>query len=164
MVRALLFAACVSACGFSKRVAGDVSPDADLCSAPSLSCATPTVLRECRASGEAPVDTPCNWGCMAGEPARCAILVPSGGAALAMAPAAGGAGGSGAFGGSDGGPGGAMATAAGAGENDSRRAGGGGGAVGRIRINTRTSEVTFANGGFTSPALTPANRGVAATR
>lgn len=57
-----------------------------------------------------------------------------------------------------------MATAAGAGDNDSRRAGGGGGAVGRIRINTRTGDVTFANGGFTSPALTPANHGVAATR
>ncbi len=55
--------------------AGDGSPGA--CASTSLACASPVMLRECRAIGEPPLETPCPWGCLDGAPARCGTLLPA---------------------------------------------------------------------------------------
>lgn len=59
-----------------------VPPDADPagCQALGSECATVSVLRTCTELGEPPVDTACNWGCIADATAHCARLVPAGGA------------------------------------------------------------------------------------
>lgn len=85
----LLLCGCRQLLGFEEAVAptsdsavpdGEPVPDAALCTELTSSCATPSVLRSCTALGELPVDTVCNWGCLADH---CGALQPTGGAANA---------------------------------------------------------------------------------
>lgn len=58
-------------------------PDAGACAAASLSCVTGDVLRTCSGPGATPVDTPCEWGCVASSASHCGAFVPAGGAVTA---------------------------------------------------------------------------------
>jgi hypothetical protein len=62
---------------------GEVIPDAGPCEELSISCATSTVLRECRVRGDLPVDTTCPWGCFSDGAAHCGKLQPTGSALIA---------------------------------------------------------------------------------
>src|SRR6185436_14103260 len=74
-----------SACSFHRvqatsddaGVDAEIPIDASLCVDTTPSCASPTVLRECRVVNELPTDTMCPWGCLAGPAAHCGLLKPS---------------------------------------------------------------------------------------
>jgi len=55
-------------------------PDAGPCLDISATCANADTLRACNGSGSQPVDTTCNWGCLAIGSAHCGVLVPTGSA------------------------------------------------------------------------------------
>ncbi|MDQ3370698.1 MAG: hypothetical protein M3680_35220, partial [Myxococcota bacterium] len=81
---AAITAAVLAACKFSasgqSQDAGDDAlhpPDASLCAAASIECATPTVLRSCSAPGVLAVDEDCAWGCRITPGAHCARIDPA---------------------------------------------------------------------------------------
>lgn len=91
----------VGACGFSKlpKLSGSAdapgggdapadvpadtaAPDAGVCAAASVMCASSDTLRTCSSPGVPAVDTTCNWGCIADTSGpHCGLLAPTGGAA-----------------------------------------------------------------------------------
>jgi hypothetical protein len=74
------------ACEFTPPGPGILpTPDAGPCaSAPSTECADNTTLRTCSVVDEAPIDTPCAWGCLSSGSAHCGTLLPAANAAVAL--------------------------------------------------------------------------------
>jgi hypothetical protein len=73
-------AACEFSQGFLVRDdggPGDVLPDGSPCTSLATECVADT-LRVCTQVGAPAMDFPCGWGCVAGDPPRCAAVVPSG--------------------------------------------------------------------------------------
>jgi hypothetical protein len=84
----VLLAGCRQILGFEGVVGPDaasdaeVVPDASACVDLSVQCVGDVTLRTCTAIGEQPIDSTCNWGCIAEDPtgdARCGAIEPTGG-------------------------------------------------------------------------------------
>lgn len=81
----VLLAGCRQILGFEAAVGpgptpdAEVVPDASACVDLSVQCVGEVTLRTCATVGEQPTDTTCTWGCLAGGPAHCAVLEPTGG-------------------------------------------------------------------------------------
>lgn len=57
-------------------------PDASACANFTAKCLDSSTLESCSGSDATPTTTTCNWGCEATSPARCAEIVPAGGAVM----------------------------------------------------------------------------------
>lgn len=67
-------------CTFKREGAqgdADIPVDASACLDTSASCASSTVLRECKVVGQLPVDTECGWDCSGDSGAHCGLLQPA---------------------------------------------------------------------------------------